>query len=168
MKHKVILVSVFSFVINICFAQQNSTWIKWSQMFGEWKGSGNGKPGQGGGTFSFKTDLSDKILVQKSHSEYPAAGNKPAIIHDDLMIVYADPGGDPSKAVYFDNEGHHISYTITYPANTIVLLSDKIPGAPVFRLTYNFVDEKTLNTKFEISQDGEKFMTYIEGKSVKL
>ena len=133
---------------------------------GEWVGSG--QPGQGGGTFSFKPDLDQKILVRKSHSEYPASANKPEIIHDDLMVVYLDYSGNPNKAIYFDNEGHTINYSITYSDKSIVLTSDKVPNVPVFRLTYSLLDDASVNTKFEMSQDGEKFFTYIEGKSRKL
>jgi hypothetical protein len=134
---------------------------------GEWIGEGSGQPGQGGGTFSFTYDLDENIIVRKSHSEYPAAADKPAIIHDDLMVVYLDFSGNPSKAIYFDNEGHTINYQITYSDKSIVLTSDKIPGVPVFRLTYTLLESGTVDTKFEMSQDGETFMKYIEGKSRK-
>ena len=150
------------------FAQQNTTWDNWSRLMGEWKGEGSGQPGQGGGTFSFQTDLDGKILVRKSHSEYPANGNRPATIHNDLMIVSLDYAGNATKATYFDNEGHTINYSITYAPNVVILLSEKIPNMPVFRLTYSLLDDQTVNTKFEMSRDGENFMTYIEGKSVKI
>ena len=101
------------------------------------------------------------------HSEYPAAPGKPDVIHDDLMIVYPDYSGTPSKAIYFDNEGHTINYAITYADNTIVLTSDKIPNVPTFRLTYSLLPESVVNTKFEMSQDGTSFSTYVEGKSKK-
>ena len=84
------------------------------------------------------------------------------------MIVYLDFTGNPSKAIYFDNEGYTINYSISYLDKTIVLLSDKIPNVPVFRLTYTLLNDETINTKFEMSQDAEKFMTYIEGKSKKI
>jgi len=54
-----------------------------------------------------------------------------------------------------------------YADNSITLVSNKVPGVPVFRLTYTLLDEETVNTAFEMSQDGKKFMTYIEGKSKK-
>ena len=108
-----------------------------------------------------------KIIERKSHSEYPATKDKPLIIHDDLMIIYLDYSGNPSKAIYFDNENHVINYSITYADNSIILTSDKIPHVPVFRLTYTLLDNETIDTKFEMSNDGEKFMTYIEGKSKK-
>ena len=168
MRAKFFLLIVFSLLISTTFAQQNSTWKDWSWLIGEWRGEGGGQPGQGGGTFSFKTDLDGKILVRKSHSEYPASGNRPATIHDDLMIVSLDYSGNPTKAIYFDNEGHTINYRISYAPNTIVLTSGKMANVPVFRLTYTLLDTEMVNTKFEMSQDGEKFMTYVEGKSKKV
>ena len=154
-------------IITTSFCQQVTAWSKWSWLIGEWKGEGNGQPGQGGGTFTFNQDLNNKILVRKSHSEYPATSGKPATVHDDLLIVYLDLSANPSKAIYFDNEGHTINYSITYADNLIVLLSDKIPNVPIFKLTYTSLDKNTIDTKFEMSRDGEKFMTYIEGKSKK-
>jgi hypothetical protein len=162
-----ILIALLALTSN-CFSQQNAAWSNWLWLTGEWKGEGNGQPGQGGGTFSFNTDLNEHIMVRKSHSEYPANGNRPATVHDDLMIVSLDFTGNATKAIYFDNEGHTINYSITYAPKTIVLLSDKIPNVPVFRLTYTLLEDQRVNTKFEMSQDGEKFMTYIEGLSTKV
>ena len=167
MKRRILLTIIFCGLITAGFSQQKPSWDQWSWLTGEWVGEGSGKPGDGGGTFSFKTELDQNILVRKSHSEYPATASKPKVIHDDLMVVYPDFAGTPSKAIYFDNEGHTINYSITYSDKTIILTSDKIPNVPVFRLTYSLIDTETVNTKFEMSQDGEKFFTYIEGKSKK-
>ena len=165
MKTKIILIiALFGFLSN-CYGRQDSTWVKWNWLVGEWVGEGSGEPGSGGGTFSFKPDLDKKILVRNSHSEYPATEKTPKVIHEDLMIVYPDYSGNPSKAIYFDNEGHTINYTVTYSDKSIVLTSEKIPHVPVFRLSYSLLENGMVNTKFEISKDGEKFSTYIEGKS---
>jgi hypothetical protein len=151
------------------FGQQTSDWENWNWLMGEWIGEGSGQPGNGSGTFTFSPELDRKILVRKSHSEYPATDNKPAVIHEDLLIVYLDENASPSKAIYFDNEGHTINYSITYPENKkIVLTSGKVSDSPVFRLTYTMDDAETVNTKFEISRDGSNFMTYIEGRSKKV
>ncbi len=155
-------------LVTTCFSQQKSTWDKWSWLTGMWTGSGIGQPGQIEGVFNFSPDLDQKIMVRKSHSEYPASGNKAKVIHDDLMIIYPDYSGDPVKAIYFDNEGHTINYTITYADKSIILTSGKMPNTPVFRLTYIKLEHEMVNTKFEISQDGEKFSTYIEGKSKRI
>jgi len=168
MKGKLFLfVVLFSISINI-FGQEKPSWKNWNWLMGSWIGEGSGEPGTGGGTFSFSLDLDEKILIRKSHSEYPAEDNKPVIIHDDLMIVYPDLNGIPSDAIYFDNEGHTIKYHIIYSENAIILTSEKNPGAPVFRLTYTLFNKDTIDTKFEMSQDGKDFMLYIEGESKKI
>jgi hypothetical protein len=165
MKTKLILTIALLGFFCICLGQQKPVWDKWDRLIGDWLGEGGGIPGQGGGIFSFKLDLDGKILVRKSHSEYPAAADKPRVIHNDLMIVYPDFSGNPAKAIYFDNEGHTINYAIAYADKTIVLTSEKNPPMPVFRLTYTLLDDETVNTEFAMSKDGEKFTIYIEGKS---
>ncbi|MGB8358583.1 MAG: hypothetical protein WCD55_08195 [Bacteroidales bacterium] len=167
MKTKLVLLFVFFALSAISSGQQKSGWDSWDWLLGEWTGEGGGQPGQGGGTFSFSFDLDKNIIVRKSHSEYPAAADKPAVIHDDLMIIYPDYSGNSSRAIYFDNEGHTINYQISYSDKSIVFTSDKIPGVPVFRLTYTLLENGIVDTKFEMSQDGEKFMIYVEGKSRK-
>ncbi|MCK3685814.1 hypothetical protein [Maribellus sp. YY47] len=165
MKTKLAFTLLLFITTVFCFGQQNTEWDKWSWLIGEWTGEGGGHPGQGSGTFSFSFDLNKKIIVRKSHSEYPATENKPAVIHDDLMIIYLDFNENPTKAIYFDNEGHVIDYSISYADKAVKLTSKKMQGAPVFRLTYTLLEDERINTKFEMSQDGENFMTYVEGKS---
>ena len=165
MNRKIFFTAIFLGLLMTSFARQDSTWNKWNWLIGDWAGEGSGQPGIGGGTFSFKTDLDQKILIRKSHSEYPAAGNQPKVVHDDLMIIYPDYSGNPVKAIYFDNEGHIINYSVSYSDKAIILTSEKIQNVPVFRLTYSALEDMTVDTKFEISQDGVKFNTYIEGKS---
>jgi hypothetical protein len=167
MKKKILVTLIFSMLLTTGFGQSVDIWNKWSWLTGDWIGEGGGQPGQGGGTFSFRPDLDKKILVRKSHSEYPASDNKPKVIHDDLMIIYPDFTGNPSKAIYFDNEGHTINYSIVYSDKSIVFTSEKAPNVPIFRLTYTLLENNSVNTKFEMSQDGVKFMVYIEGKSRK-
>ncbi len=161
-------ITVLLFVLTVvCYGQQSTAWDKWNWLMGEWKGEGSGQPGQGGGMFSFAFDLDKQIIVRKSHSEYPATSSKPVIIHDDLMIIYPDDQKGSTKAIYFDNEGHVINYSVSFEENSIVLTSGKAANSPTFRLTYTLLDKDMVNTKFEMSQDGKIFMTYIEGKSKK-
>ncbi len=164
MRNKVLLIIAFCGFMTLCHGQQGSAWNKWNWLMGEWSGESDGQTGRGGGTFSLNPGLDNKILIRKNHAEYPATDNKPQIIHEDLMIVYLDPTGNPSNAVYFDNEGHTINYAIAYPNKSIVLTSDKTKNAPVFRVTYELIDNQSIKVKFEMSQDGETFLTYTEGK----
>ena len=167
MKSKLsILFTIFLLSMPLTAQQKSNTWEKLNYLIGNWKGEGSGKPGEGEGYFTFKLDLDKNILVRTSHSEYPATDNKPATIHNDLMIIYRDYTGTPNRAIYFDNENHVINYSITYTTNNdIVFTSDKIPNVPTFRLTYSIMNDITVNIRFEMSQDGEKYFTYIEGKS---
>lgn len=167
MNKKILLTFVLIGYAAICSGQQYSKWDRLNWLVGDWIGEGSGKPGQGSGTFSFHFDLDRNILIRKSHSEYPATDSTPMTIHDDLMIVYLDSKGNPGKAIYFDNEGHTIFYTITFSDRNIVLTSDKIPDTPVFRLIYTDLGNETVNTRFEMSQEGDKFLPYIEGKSIR-
>ena len=161
-----IMVSVLSLLgfVSISFGQQDTTWNTWNWLIGDWTGEGSGVPGQGAGYFSFQPDLGGKILLRKNHSEYPAVKDKPEIIHDDLMIVYRDKSDQTDKATYFDNEGNVINYSITYSQQSIVLTSGKVKNSPIFRLTYDALANEAIGVKFEMSRDGEKFVTYTEGK----
>ncbi len=140
---------------------------KWSALVGEWAGEGSGNPGNGAGTSSFQFDLQKQVLVRRSHSEYPAAGGRPATVHDDLMVIY--PGaGEESRAIYFDNEGHVIDYTATWSAagDTLTFLSKPTASAPQFRLTYKKIDAQTLNVAFEMAPPGQAgaFKPYVSGR----
>jgi hypothetical protein len=140
---------------------------KWNGFVGEWTGEGKGSPGNGSGTSSFKFDLQKHVLVRRSHSEYPASGQRPATVHDDLMVIY--PGtGDESRAIYFDNEGHVIEYTATWSAggDALTFVSKPTPDAPQFRLIYKKMDAQTLMVDFEMAPPGQPgaFKPYVSGR----
>ena len=81
-----------------------ATWDQWRPLVGQWQAAGKGSPGEGAGGFSFAFDLQNKVLVRKSHTDYPPADGRPAFSHDDLMVVYADEAAHTFRADYFDNE----------------------------------------------------------------
>ena len=161
------LIFLFTICQLVTGQKSASNWEKWRHLIGEWVGEGSGQPGQNQGTFSFQTDLDGKILVRKNHTVFPATADSPKKVHDDLLIVYPVAQSGLQEAIYFDNEGHTINYSIAYSDKSIVLTSEKAPNVPIFQLTYTLLENGTINTKFEMSQDGVKFMVYIEGKSKK-
>lgn len=164
---RTLLLFLLLLMVGSVSAQAPNAWAKWQWLLGEWQGAGEGKPGEGSGTFSFAYDLNQKVLIRRGATTFPASGDRPASIHSDLMVIYLGGSSEPAKAVYFDNEGHTISYSISYDGNSIVLTSDRVDGAPVFRLTYSSLGDKEMNTKFEMSRDGVSFATYIQGRSVR-
>jgi hypothetical protein len=153
------------------FAQDvKNDWGKWKYLLGEWKGEGNGQPGQGSGSFSFRNELDGNVLIRKNLAEFPATANRPAARHEDLMIVYKNADGNPSQAIYFDNESHVIHYDITYPENKIVLTSMASASGPRFRLVYEKIEESLVNIRFEMAMPNapDDFKLYLEGKSHKV
>jgi hypothetical protein len=170
MKKIIFFISVFSsfMMLSVYSHAQPTTdhWAKWKNMMGDWVGEGAGQPGKGAGSFSFKPDLDGKILVRKNHAGYPAAQDKPAFQHNDLMIVYPGENGNPDKAIYFDNEGHVINYMVAFSEGDkkIVFTSDVIDKVPRFRLSYTFSNDDLVKIKFEFAPPGqpEAFSPYIE------
>jgi hypothetical protein len=148
-------------------AQNNSkdNWTDWSFLLGEWTaGDSSGVPGQASkGSFSLAPDLGGTVLLRKNHAEYPPAGGRPAIVHDDLMIIYHEAG--LTKAFYDDNEGHAIHYGVTLSADKkrIVFLSEN-PSGPQYRLTYEDLQPGMAKVLFEIAPAGkpEQFAKYVE------
>lgn len=150
-------------------AQQNKTDPRWAPLeflIGDWTGEGGGTPGQGSGGFSFLPDQNGRILVRKNHADYPATKDKPAYSHTDLTIVYQDSGESKLHAIYFDDEGHTIHYTVEPSAdgNSVQFLSPAAPSEPRYRLMYRKTSDGRVALRFEIAPPGkpEGFSTYID------
>lgn len=138
---------------------------EWTRLVGEWSGEGGGAPGAGSGGSSFRLELGGHVLVRRNVSDYPAAGDRPATHHEDLLVV--SPGASPARgsAVYFDDEGHVIRYDAAWSADGSVLtfLSAEGGPGPRFRLTYAFSSADTATVTFEIAPAGGAFRKYVEG-----
>jgi hypothetical protein len=143
-------------------------WKPWRFLLGEWIGEGSeGDPRQGTGRFTFSFDLQERILVRRNHVEFPLAGNRPASVHDDLLVIFGQAGG-ATRAHYYDNEGHVILYdAIAWRDSAATFLSDPAPSAPRFRLSYTTAGLDTLIIAFEIAQPGQadRFVPYLKGKA---
>lgn len=135
-------------------------------LLGDWAGEGRGVPGSGGGTASFRFDLEKHVLVRRSQSDFPAAEGRPATHHEDLMVVSAGPSPDTANAVYFDNEGHVISYQASWSADGKVLtfVSPRSGNSPSFRLVYTVLAEDTMKVTFGMAQPGrDDYAEYVSG-----
>jgi hypothetical protein len=169
-KFRFFLLIAFFTITTGSFAQANNPgWEKLNVFAGEWVAQGEGQPGQGEGKFSFKYDLDKKVMVRESISEYPAAGNKPAIIHKDMMVIYSIDNIEALKAIYFDNEGHAINYSVSFSDGdkTIQFVSDALQNVPRFRLTYAFSSNDNMSINFEIAPPGsiENYKSYVKGSA---
>jgi hypothetical protein len=117
------------------------------------------------GTYIFRTELNGHILARHSTSN-SASCKGPADFdcdHGDLLYVYADAPGQPLRAIYFDNEGHVIHYTVTVPtAATAEFLSDSSQPGPQFRLLYE-LKGTAMSGKFQMRQPGQQdWHSYLE------
>ena len=146
-------------------AHNQPDWSSFEFLFGSWEGGGSGNPGEGKGSFTFDKDLDGKILLRKNLSEYPATKTHVAFTHKDLLIIY--PGNtDTSYAIYFDNEGHSIHYSVFAETDKqVILLSEVSMSSPRFRLTYQKISTDSLSIRFDIAPPGKpmNFNSYLTG-----
>lgn len=126
-------------------------------LLGTWVGEGGGQPGQASGEATFSLELGGDALVRRSWAEGAAAPAR----HEDRITVY--PEGGRLRALYVDNEGHVIHYTVTATADGAVFLGDAGPG-PRFRLTYRRTGADAVSLAFDIAPPGrpEAFATYLK------
>ena len=122
--------------------------------------------GKGTGYFTFEESLNGRLLVRKNRANYPAMKDHPAVSHEDLMILYVDQSTKQTRAFYTDSEGNVIQYaaTLSKDPNTVTFLSEIIPTAPRFRLTYVRTKPDQMTLTFEIAPPGnpDEFRNFIE------
>jgi hypothetical protein len=143
-------------------------WSAYEFLLGTWEGGGSGNPGEGYGRYSFEKDLQGQILIRKNLTEYQATKDRPAFSHSDLMIVYFSDSSSTS-AIYFDNEGHVIHYSvfIAEQGTRAVFTSNPSTSAPRFRLTYDKATTDSLHITFEIAPPARPndFAMYLKGSA---
>ena len=143
-------------------------WVPLQFLVGNWSGAGSGQPGDiVGGTTSFSFELGKKILVRKNRAEFsPKPGEKTGVVHEDLLIIYEQPGESRLRAVYFDNEGHAINYRVLSSGkpNKAVFESAGSGKTPRFRLTYELNQDGGMTTEFSMAPPGGDFKPYTSGK----
>jgi hypothetical protein len=128
-----------------------------------------GKPGvNADGTYSFRKELHGHILARHSSS----AGCKGPVDfdcdHGDLLYVFQDATGQPLRAIYFDNEGHVLHYSVSTPsAASAVFLSAPSQAAPQFRLFYE-LKGAVMWGKFQMRMPGKtEWTSYLEWSGTK-
>jgi len=158
-------------LVSVCAMAQNShdatDWKPLAFLIGSWQAKPTGNNVQGSGTYSFQPEMRGHFLVRHSETESCKGPADYDCQHQDILYVYQEPG-PIYKAIYFDNEGHVIHYTVTTPVPlSAVFLSDESTNAPQFRLSYQLTGA-TMNGKFEIKPPGQaQFQTYLEWSGAK-
>ena len=87
----VLLATILAAIAHSSNAQTGSTsWGPLDFLWGDWVGEGSSEAGQGSSVASFHLDLQKRVIVRTNHAEYPASKDRPAYVHDDLMIIYRE------------------------------------------------------------------------------
>jgi hypothetical protein len=146
------------------------SWKALSFLQGTWEAKVTGGQSVSAmGTYTFRSELRDHILARHSTSDAGCKG--PASFdcdHADLLYVYQDAPGQPLKAIYFDNEGHVIHYSVSTPdATTAIFLSDGAQPGPQFQLMYE-LKGAVMSGKFQIRMPAQtEWKSYLEWSGLK-
>jgi hypothetical protein len=119
------------------------------------------------GTYTFALDLKGHALQRTSSVDKCNGPNSFDCQHHDQLTIYANPSGT-LKALYIDNEGHVIDYTIATPDPTTAIFTSEGPAAaPHFKLIYH-LDGKMMIGKFQGATPGSTdFHSYLEWSGTK-
>jgi hypothetical protein len=134
---------------------------------GDWVGEGTGPSSEAAGHASFRFELDGKVLVRRNRTDLPAAEDRPATHHEDVMTLFVE--GGVLKAFYVDNEGHAIRYLGQAVPGGVAFTSE--PGSgPAFRLSYLRQADGRVLVRFEIAPPGKPgaFARYLEGLTHKV
>ena len=166
---KLVLIGFLLILSPTSLAQQSTSKLDSLRfLVGKWVGEGTGEVGAGSGQSTFEMGLKDKVLIRRNHAEYPATQGRPAVTHDDLMIIYVDPATHEPRAFYTDSEGNTINYavTVTNGGKSVVFLSDLAEHLRRYRLTYVVAKSDQMTLTFEIAtpEKPNDFKRFIEGR----
>ena len=143
--------------------QSPDAWTALNFLQGTWQAkTGEGSTAKVTGSYTFAKELSGHLLAR--HSTVAGCTGPKAFDceHGDLLYIFEERPRQPLKAIYFDNEGHVIHYTLSTPdETTAIFLSEPGPG-PTFRLVYH-LDHTTMSGKFQMQMPGQNdWKSYLE------
>jgi len=140
-------------------------WSALGFLEGTWEARTRGGSSQASaiGTYSFRKELGGHILARHSSADGCKGPSDFNCDHGDLLYIYQDAAGQPLKAIYFDNEGHVIHYSVsTASPSSAMFISDPGTPGPRFRLLYELKDGTMLG-KFQIQMPGkQEWTSYLE------
>ena len=163
----ILAVLLSSFTVQAQATKETDTWMPFQFLIGNWSGVGSGNPAEAvAGATSFSFELDKRIILRKNRAEYlPKTARKAPVVHEDLMVIYPEATNSKFRAVYFDNEGHVINYTVSAPVNRSALLFESAESnqGMRFRLVYELTAQGTLATEFYTAPPGGDYKLYVRG-----
>ena len=145
-----------------------SLWDQLQFLIGSWSSPVSGQPGEGiSGSTTFSYYLDQKIMIRNSRAEFaPEPGQKKGLVHEDLLVIYQQPGESHLRAIYFDNEGHIIHYMVSFPDKqpAAVFESEATDTSPRARLVYDQAPDGSLGIEFFVAPPGGELVSHVKGK----
>ncbi len=147
-------------------------WDQLQFLIGSWSSPVSGQPGEGvAGSTTFSYQLDKKIVVRSSRAEFaPEPGQAKGLVHEDLLIIYQQPGETHLRAIYFDNETHIIHYVVSFPEKqpAVVFESEATPTSPRARLVYEMTPDGSLTIEFFVAPPGGDLVSHVKGRVRKI
>lgn len=154
----------------LSFAQlskQDSVWLPFKFMIGNWIGLSEGQPGKGKYERSYVFVLNKKFIEVNNKSIYPATKENPkGEIHEDHGFISYDHIKKTFVLRQFHIEGFVNQYrieSISKDGRTIVFISESIENIPTgFRAkeTYQITNDNEFIETFELAEPGKDFELY--------
>lgn len=137
-------------------SQQRSSFDSVAFLLGEWRPASHAKTPD----TVFHAALDGQIIVRETRN-FLKRGDGPASQRD-LLVIYKDDSGEHLRAVYFDEDGRTIHYSVAATGrNEVTFVSDGISGRPRYRLSYKLDPDETLRAKLDVAAPYEAtFRTY--------
>jgi hypothetical protein len=140
-------------------------WKALAFLEGTWEAHtlGGSANAQAAGTYTFKLELKRHLLARYTAPTDCKGPKGFDCEHSDLLFVYQETEGQPLKAIYFDNEGHIIHYTVSVPEpSAVTFVSEPSASGPQFQLVYQ-LSNAVMSGKFQMRMPGQaEWKSYLE------
>ena len=141
---------------------------------GQWRGEGNGQPGQSTVERTYEFVLRGKYLSARNLSVYaPQAKNPKGEKHEDWGMFSYDANRKKLVLRQFHVEGfvnHYVLDRSSDDGKELIFVSEAIENVPAgyrARETYRFTDPNTFEETFELAPPGKDFEVYVKTKFTK-
>ena len=159
---------VLSLIIGVgAFAQSTAAWKSLGFLEGTWDAKTTGGPAVAG-SYVFRKELGGHIMARHSKTGSCKGPADFDCEHGDLLYIFEEAPGAQLKAIYFDNEGHVLHYSVASSTpNSVTFLTDPAVPGPQFRLVYE-LKGAVMTGKFQMHMPGqEEWKSYLEWSGAK-
>src|SRR6478736_6783141 len=167
MKKLLFIILLSPLLVNAQLSKQDSVWLPFKSMIGNWTGTSEGQPGKGTYERSYQIVLNKKFIEVKNKSTYPPSKDNPkGEVHEDRGYISYDKGRKTFVLRQFHTEGFVNQYkieSISPDKKTIVFMSESIENIPVgFRAkeSYQIINDSEFVETFELAEPGKDFEMY--------